>query len=135
MWNIVVLRVQRTKPDSESFVTAYQFVRYSSVVFKKNISAKDRIYPFCLSICFGRKIFFEKSLPVVLLHVQINLRANKSAIENKIMSNQQLAEKLRKPIIGKFEKRKVHWCFKDKIWDADLADIQLIETGFEPTNT
>ena len=44
----------------------------------------------------------------MLLHVQINLRANKSAIENKIMSNQQLAKKLRKPIIRKIEKRKVH---------------------------
>ena len=42
----------------------------------------------------------------MLLHVQINLRANKSTIENKIMSNQQLAEELRKPIIRKFEKRK-----------------------------
>ena len=40
--------------------------------------------------------------------------------------NQQLAEELHKPIIKKFEKRKVHAGFKDNIWDADLADMQLL---------
>ena len=40
--------------------------------------------------------------------------------------NQQLAEELHKPIIKKFEKRKVHAAFKDNIWDADLADMQLL---------
>ena len=39
--------------------------------------------------------------------------------------NQQLAEELHKPIIRKFEKRKVYSTFKDSIWDADLADMQL----------
>ena len=33
--------------------------------------------------------------------------------------NQQLAEELHKPIIRKFEKRKVHAAFKDNIWGAD----------------
>ena len=40
--------------------------------------------------------------------------------------NQQLAEGLHKPIIRKFEKRKVHAVFKENIWGADLADIQLL---------
>ena len=40
--------------------------------------------------------------------------------------NQQLAEELHKPIIRKFEKRKVHAAFKDNIWGADLADMQLL---------
>ena len=40
--------------------------------------------------------------------------------------NQQLAEELHKPIIKKFEKRKVHAVFKDNIWGADLADMQLL---------
>ena len=40
--------------------------------------------------------------------------------------NQQLAEELHKPIIRKFEKRKVYSAFKDNIWGADLADMQLI---------
>ena len=39
--------------------------------------------------------------------------------------NQQLAEELHKTIIRKFEKRKVNAAFKDNIWDADLADMQL----------
>ena len=40
--------------------------------------------------------------------------------------NQQLAEELHKPIIKKFEKRKVHAAFKDNIWGPDLPDIQLL---------
>ena len=48
------------------------------------------------------------------------------ANKNEIMSNQELAEKLRKPIIRKFEKRKVYSSFKDNIWNADLVDMPLI---------
>ena len=40
--------------------------------------------------------------------------------------NQQLAEELHKPIIRKFEKRKVQAAFKDNVWGADLADMQLL---------
>ena len=40
--------------------------------------------------------------------------------------NQQLAEELHKPIIRKFEKRKVHAGFKGNIWGADLEDMQLL---------
>ena len=40
--------------------------------------------------------------------------------------NQQLAEELHKPIIRKFEKRKVCLTFKDNIWGVDLADMQLL---------
>ena len=40
--------------------------------------------------------------------------------------NQQLAEEHHKAIIRKFKKRKVHAAFKDSIWGADLADMQLL---------
>ena len=40
--------------------------------------------------------------------------------------NQQLFEELHKHIIKKFEKRKVHAAFKDNIWGADFADMQLL---------
>ena len=40
--------------------------------------------------------------------------------------SQQSAEELHKPIIRKFEKRKVQAAFKDNIWGADLADMQLL---------
>ena len=42
------------------------------------------------------------------------------------MSNQQLAEKLHKLIVRKFEKRKVYSSFIDNMWGADLSDMQLI---------
>ena len=42
------------------------------------------------------------------------------------LKNQQLANKLHKPIIKKFIKRKVYSSFKDNIWGVDLANMQLI---------
>ena len=38
----------------------------------------------------------------------------------------QLADELHKPIVRKFNKRKVHSSFRDNIWGADLADMQLL---------
>ena len=40
--------------------------------------------------------------------------------------NIQLADELHKPIIRKFNKRKVYSSFKDNIWGVDLADMQLL---------
>ena len=47
--------------------------------------------------------------------------ANESAF-----NNEQLAEEFYKPITKKFLKRPVYSAFKDNIWVADLADMQLI---------
>ena len=47
-------------------------------------------------------------------------------IKNENISNKELAEELNKPIIWKFNKRKVHSRFVGNIWGADLADMQLI---------
>ena len=43
-----------------------------------------------------------------------------------VTQNEQLADERHKPIIRKSKKRKVHAAFKDNIWAADLADMQLI---------
>ena len=40
--------------------------------------------------------------------------------------NMQLAHELHKPIIRKFKKRIVYSSFRDNIWGADLADMQLL---------
>ena len=40
--------------------------------------------------------------------------------------NIQLAKELHKPIIRKFEKIKMYSSFRDNIWSADLADMQLL---------
>ena len=46
--------------------------------------------------------------------------------KNENISNKELAEDLHKPVIRKFKKRKIHLPFIDKLWGADLADMQLI---------
>ena len=62
------------------------------------------------------KFFDKKSKGSGAKHVNIKLTPQ----------NQQLAEELHKPIIRKIGKRKVHAAFKDNIWGADLADMQLL---------
>ena len=47
-------------------------------------------------------------------------------VKNELVSNKELAEELRKPIVKKFEKRKVDSPFIDNMWGADLADMLLI---------
>ena len=51
-----------------------------------------------------------------------------SGIKNENISNKELGEKLHKPIIRKFKKRKKYSSFVDNIWGADLANMQLIST-------
>ena len=45
-----------------------------------------------------------------------------SAIVNN-KENVQLAQELHKPIIKKFQKRKVYSSFRDNIWGVDLVDM------------
>ena len=52
--------------------------------------------------------------------------AGSGVANNEIKQNLQLAEELHKPIIRNFKKRTVYSGFKDNIWSADLADMQLI---------
>ena len=51
-------------------------------------------------------------------------KSSRSGITNKL--NYQLADKLHKPIIRKFKKRKVYSSFRDNIWGVDLADMQSL---------
>ena len=48
------------------------------------------------------------------------------SVIKSIPQNEQLSEELHKPIIRKFKKRKVYSTFKDNVWGADLANMQLI---------
>ena len=49
-----------------------------------------------------------------------------TGIKNENISNKEFEEELLKSINRKFNKRKVHSPFKDNIWGADLAYMQLI---------
>ena len=42
---------------------------------------------------------------------------------SEISVNEQLAEKIHKPVIKKFKRRKLYARFKGNIWAADLAEM------------
>ena len=42
------------------------------------------------------------------------------------ISNKQIAKELNKPVVRRFNKRKVNSPFIDNIWGTDLVDMQLI---------
>ena len=54
------------------------------------------------------------------------LKTSGKTAKNENISNKELSEELHNPIMRPFEKRKVHSPFTDYIWDADLAEMQLI---------
>ena len=49
-----------------------------------------------------------------------------SGVRNEIKQSEQLGEELHKLVIRKFMIRRLYSSFKDSIWGADLADMQLI---------
>ena len=51
-------------------------------------------------------------------------RAEQFATKRKIISNQQLAEELKKQIIRKFERLKLCSSFKDDSWVTYIAEMQ-----------
>ena len=63
----------------------------------------------------------KEELLLWFIHFLIKKNAN-----NDIKHNLQLSKELHKPIIRKFKKRKIYSGFRDNIWGADLADMQLI---------
>ena len=67
------------------------------------------------------KFFDKKSASLTDISV-----AGSGVANNEIKQNFQLAEELHKSIIRKFKKRKFYSGFKENIWGADLADMQLI---------
>ena len=64
---------------------------------------------------------------VSMLINSFDKKISDGAVKIEIMSNKELlAQELDKPIIRKFEKRKVHSSFIDNIGGDDLDDTQLI---------
>ena len=70
------------------------------------------------------------------MHAQSEILATRSkfagsnnsgdVVKNENMLHQKLSKELHKPNVRTFEKRKVYSSFKDNIWVADIADMQLI---------
>ena len=60
-----------------------------------------------------------------MLYKFFDKKSSGSGLANN-KENIQLANELHKPIIKKFNKRKVYSSFKDNIWGVDLADMQLL---------
>ena len=60
--------------------------------------------------------------------LQWSINTSGATVINENISNKELAEESQKPIMIRFNKRKVHSPFIDNVWGADLAVIQLIST-------
>ena len=61
-----------------------------------------------------------------MVYKSFDKKSADSGVNMQAMSDEQLAEELHKPIIKKFKKITVYSRFKDNIWVADFAEMQLI---------
>ena len=71
------------------------------------------------------KFFDSKVAPLDKKTMSGKGNAKHSSLE-RTENNKILAEELHKPVIKKFNKRKVYSQFKDNIWGVDLADMQSL---------
>ena len=69
------------------------------------------------------KFFDKKSMGSGIKKVTTKSTVKPSALAR---SSLILADELHKPVIKKFNKRKVYSQFKDNIWGVDLADMQSL---------
>ena len=67
----------------------------------------------------------RNQLGVVLRSSKIRLITVNNTVKNTVNSS-ILTDERHKPIIRKFNKRKVYSQFKDNIWGVDLADMQSL---------
>ena len=68
---------------------------------------------------------YERGL-ALMVYKFFDKKSKGSGVNIPLKFNEQLAKELHKPIIWNFEKRTVYSGFKDHIWGAYLADMQLI---------
>ena len=61
-----------------------------------------------------------------MVYTFFDKKSKSSGVNIPFESNEQLVKESTKPLMRKFKKRNVSSGFKDNIWGADLADIQLI---------
>ena len=59
-----------------------------------------------------------------MIYKYFDKNTSDGTVKYEIVSNEQLVEKLHKPVIRKIEKRKLHSSFIDNILGADLTDFQ-----------
>ena len=71
------------------------------------------------------KFFDSKVAPLDKETMSGKGNAKHSSLE-RMRSNKIFAEELHKPVIKKFNKRKVYSQFRDNIWEVDLADMQSL---------
>ena len=69
---------------------------------------------------------YQRGLASMVYKVFDKKSRENGVTNNEIKQKLQLAEELHKPIIRNFKKRAVYFGFKDNIWGAYLADMQLI---------
>ena len=60
----------------------------------------------------------------MIFFLYINLSTG-SGVNIPLKFNEQLAKELHKPIIRNLNKRTIYSGFRDNVWGADLADMQL----------
>ena len=79
------------------------------------------------------KLFDSKVAPLDKKTMPGKGNAKHSSLERP-KNNKILAEELHKPVIKKFNKRKVYSRFRDNIWGVDLADMQSLSKKIKVLN-
>ena len=103
IWLMEISKIQQEEQPQDNVLREKPF----NIARNPKYDGNERVFAAILGKCFDKK-------------------SKGGGANNEVKQNEKLAEELHKPIIEKFKKRKVYSSFKDNIWGAYLADMQLI---------
>lgn len=86
----------------------------------------DKVFDVPKNPKYGRCNFWPASKVYKFFDKQSASYSEKRVISDVVFKNQQLEEKLRKPIIRNLKSRKLYPYFKSNICKVDIVDMQLM---------
>ena len=119
--------IYKNEPDKASKVYHMIWLMGILKIFFKKRTASDKVLrDKAFNIAKNPKYDgYQRGLASMVYEI-FNKKPKGSAVNMPLEFNEQLAKKFHKPIIKRFGKRTVYSRFKDNIWGADLALMQLI---------
>ena len=117
-------RIRKIKERRDS-KCIYQIIAYGDSDLTRRTAADKVLCNKTFNIAKNRNNNGYQHGPASMAYKSFNKKASDNAVKNDTQ-NEELSTELNKPIVKKFEKRKVHSASLDTIWGADFANTQLI---------
>ena len=121
----------RNELDKACFKHDAAYAKYKDVENRSKIQKSDQKLRYSAYDIASNPVYdgYQRGLASMVykfFESKVALLDKKTMSGKGTKNNKILAEELHKPVIKRFNKRKVYSQFKDNIWGVDLADMRLL---------